>query len=256
MLLVLPVPFLVQGNKLFFETQACNGLERWADNFESVVVAAPTIPESLAAKDNMMTWRDTATLFGAERFELVPLPWAYSIPDFLSSYSLVRAELAALISRCCYLQFAISGLIGDWAAVAALVAHKQRRAYAIHTDRVEHEVLKQATRGTRAITQLKARVVALLIANYHKSIIQNCALGLWHGNDCYTAYSPFCDRSHLIHNIHLKPQDRISVPELVQKSQLWYARSYNSYLLRRTDGADESTLGLGSSNRKGSLNGC
>ncbi len=51
MFLVLPVPFRIQGTELFFESQACNGLERWADNFELVIVAAPTIPESLAAKE-------------------------------------------------------------------------------------------------------------------------------------------------------------------------------------------------------------
>ena len=43
MLLVLPVPFLVRGEELLFEAQASNGLNRWADHFEQVVVAAPVI---------------------------------------------------------------------------------------------------------------------------------------------------------------------------------------------------------------------
>jgi hypothetical protein len=34
-----------------FESQACNGLERWADNFESVIVAAPVIPEEIAENE-------------------------------------------------------------------------------------------------------------------------------------------------------------------------------------------------------------
>ncbi len=217
MLLVLPVPFRAKGNQLFFESQACNGLERWADNFESVVVAAPVMPESLAEQDKTMTWRNTATLANPKRFDLVPLPWAYSLLKFLSCYSSVRASLAALISRCRYLQFAIGGLFGDWAAVAALEAHKQGRAYAVHTDRVEHEVILQVTRGARLRTRMKARVLAPLMASYHKWIIKNCALGLWHGEDCYSAYSPFCDRSYLIHDIHTKPSDSISDIEVSEK---------------------------------------
>lgn len=219
MLLVLPVPFRAKGNQLFLESQACNGLERWADNFELVVVAAPLIPESLAERDKTMTWRSTATLAEPKRFELVPLPWAYSLSKFLSCYISVRASLTELISRCRYLQFAIGGLIGDWAAVAALEAHKQGRAYAVHTDRVEHELILQVTRKARLRTRMKARVLAPLMASYHKWIIKNCALGLWHGNDCYSAYSPFCDNSYLIHDIHLKPSDRISDIELSEKSK-------------------------------------
>jgi hypothetical protein len=33
--------------------------------------------------------------------------------------------------------------------------------------------------------------MAPLMANYHKQIIKKAALGLWHGQDCYGAYSPF-----------------------------------------------------------------
>lgn len=217
MLLVLPVPFRAKGNQLFFESQACNGLEQWADNFESLIVAAPLMPELLVEQEKTIIWRNTAMLAKPQRFELVPLPWAYSLPKFLACYSSVRASLAALISRCHYLQFAIGGLIGDWGAIAALEAHKQRRAYAVHTDRVEHNVILQVTKEARLQTRMKARVVSPLMATYHKWIIKNCTLGLWHGNDCYSAYSPFCDHSHLIHNIHLKPSDCISKKDVSEK---------------------------------------
>lgn len=217
MLLVLPVPFLVKGNKLFFETQACNGLERWADNFDSAIVAAPAIPEALAAQDKTMTWRDTATLEKPERFKLVPLPWAYKISDFISCYSSVRSQLAELIEKSEYLQFAIGGLIGDWGAIAALEARQQGRKYAIHTDWVTHDVVLKAAKGASLKRRIKATVEAPLIKLYHQRIIQNCDLGLWHGQDCYSAYSPFCKNSYLIHNIHIKPSDAIGEKELNQK---------------------------------------
>lgn len=219
MLLVLPVPFRVQENQLFFESQACNGLEQWADNFESVIVAAPVIPEYLAQENKTITWQNTQYLKNPTRFEFVPLPWAYSTREFLISYGLVRATLGQLIQRSRYLQFAIGGLLGDWAAIAALEAKRQARAYAIHTDRVEHRVIQCTTQGRPLKTRLKANLVAPIMAGYHKHIIKNCALGLWHGHDCYSAYSPFCNNSHLIHDIHTKLSDIITPQELSVKAQ-------------------------------------
>jgi glycosyltransferase involved in cell wall biosynthesis len=184
-----------------------------------VIVAAPILPEALATQEKTITWQDTATLAKPHRFEFVPLPWAYSPLKFFFCYRSVRASLGELISRCRYLQFAIGGLFGDWAAVAALEAHKQGRPYSIHTDRVEHEVMLQSSQGAKLKTRLKSRIMAPLIASYHKQIIKNCSLGLWHGQDCYSAYSPFCKNSYLIHDIHTKPSDCISNLELLQKVQ-------------------------------------
>jgi hypothetical protein len=47
MLLVLPVPFGMRDGRLLVEAQAANGLDRWAENFSRVVVAAPVLPETL-----------------------------------------------------------------------------------------------------------------------------------------------------------------------------------------------------------------
>jgi glycosyltransferase involved in cell wall biosynthesis len=217
MLLVLPVPFRTQGNQLFVESQAGNGLERWADNFESLVVAAPTIPEALAQQDKTMTWRNTITLANPQRFKFVPLPWAYSPFNFFSCYSSVRAYLRVLIADSRYLQFALGGLFGDWAAVAALEAYQQGRSYAIHTNRVEHEVILKSSKEAKLKTQLGARLSSPLMAIYHKQIIKNCALGLWQGQDCYAAYSPFCNNSHLIYDVHTKSSDTIKDLELIEK---------------------------------------
>ena len=217
MLLVVPVPFRVQDNQLLFESQACNGLERWADNFDSVIIAAPVIPEELVPKEKGMIWQNTKTIAEQGRFEFVPLPWAYSPLKFLSTYSSVRNTLAQLIHRSHYLQFAIGGVFGDWAAIAALEAKKQGRPYAIHTDRVEHQVQMRTSEGGTLKARLKARVMALLMENYHKKIIKSASIGLWNGQDCYSAYSPFCENSHLIHDIHTKASDIISPLELAEK---------------------------------------
>lgn len=216
-LLVLPIPLRSKENQLLVESQAYNGLKCWADNFGSVVVAAPVIPESLAELNKSRIWCDATALVDSERLEIVTLPWAYSLPEFFRCYRSVRASIGKLIARCRYLQFAIGGLWGDWAAVAALEAHGQGRAYAIHADRVEHEVIIRATQEKYLPIRLKMKIISLLMARYHQWIIKKSALGLWHGNDCYYSYGSFCANSHLIHNIHLKPADRISPIDLDRK---------------------------------------
>jgi len=217
MLLVLPVPFRSVNGQLFFEAQACNGLEQWADNFGFVTVAALVLPEHLVAQQTTIVWRDTATLADSHRFEFVPLPWAYSIPLFLSHYRSTQALLGQLIERSRYLQFCIGGLVGDWAAVAAIAAHQQKRDYAIHTDWVEHKHLLQVTKDESLPKRLKAVVLSFFMEKQTAWIIRRAALGLWHGADCYTAYSPLCDNSFLIHDIHTNASDVIAPAELAVK---------------------------------------
>ncbi|WAL58372.1 glycosyltransferase [Thermocoleostomius sinensis] len=217
MLLVLPVPFQMHNGQLLFEAQACNGLERWADNFGNVIVAAPVMPKSIAEHDRTIVWKNTAMLDNPQRFEFVLLPWAYSLRDFFAHYRSTRTLLAKLIHRSEYLQFAISSLWGDWAAIAALEAKKQNRPYAIHTDVVDYRVILQINQDKSLPKRLKARVLSSLMQQYHQWIIRNCSLGLWHGNDCYQAYSPFCKNSHLIHDVHTKSEDGITPAQLKAK---------------------------------------
>ncbi len=215
MLLVLPVPFRVSGDRLLFESQACNGLNRWADNFSRVVVAAPVMPEALAQADKTIVWEDTASVLN-ERITCVQLPWAYSPPVFIRNYARCRKLLAKEIRGCHYLQFAIGGLVGDWAAVAATEAKKQGRKFAIHTDRVESQLLRELAQGNGP-RGWKKLIEAGLMDRYHRSIIRHCSVGLWHGQECFSAYSPWCRNSHLIHDVHTKKSDAISNADLQSK---------------------------------------
>lgn len=219
MLLVLPVPLWLKGEQIFFESQACNGLERWADNFGKVVVAAPAVPDQEASQFTSLVWQDTRALTQDDRVQFVPLPWGYSLGNFFKHYTRTRRILAGLIRHCQYLQFAIGGLVGDWAAVAAVEAYRQQRPYAIHTDRVEHQVILEVSRNLSLPGRLKANLIALLMEYYHRWIIRRCGLGLWHGEDCYAAYGPLCSNSHLIHDIHTKPEDAITLTEATAKVQ-------------------------------------
>ncbi|MBW4516336.1 MAG: glycosyltransferase [Timaviella obliquedivisa GSE-PSE-MK23-08B] len=217
MLLVLPAPFYRKEGKLVLETQACNGIEKWADHFGKVIVVAPLLPDKVAEQERTIVWQDTATLDQPERFELIPVPWAYSIKLFTKHYTSTRKLLAGLINRCQYLQFPLGGLFGDWGAVASLEAQRQNRPYAVHTDLVEDQVVLQLAQGKNWISQLKSNLFSLVTRKYYKGIIQNSGLALLHGEDCHAAYSSLCQTSFLVHDTHTKPEDAISHEALAKK---------------------------------------
>lgn len=217
MLLVLHSPLHQQDGKLFLDDQAGNGLEQWADHFGSMIVAAPVIPDPSSMQHNVSCWREVDTLEQPDRFEFVLLPWAYRLPDFLRTYAPTRKQLAQLIQRCDYLQFAIGGMIGDWPGVAALEARKQRRAYAVHADRVEYQVVRRLTQNSNLKKKVVGRIKSSLIARFERQVIRSGAVGLWHGQDCYEAYRSFCRNSHVIHDVHTKPEDAISPQALAAK---------------------------------------
>ena len=217
MYLVLPVPFRVHDGRMFVEAQAANGLDRWADRFTRVLVAAPVIPEAEAQNLAGFVWRDVDTLEHRGRIVCQPLPWAYTPGPFFKQLSATRKSIAASIAQCRHLQFAIGGLVGDWAAVAAMEAISQKRRYAIHTDRVEHEVIRKTAASASALRRVKIAVEAPIMERYHRHIIRHCSLGLWHGDDCFRAYSAWCSESHLVHDIHTKQADLIDAATLARK---------------------------------------
>lgn len=217
MYLVLPVPFRMAEGKVLVECQAANGLDRWADDFDQVVVAAPVIPEGEVPNLSGFCWRDLDLLAHRNRIVFQPLPWAYTPRPFFSQLAATRKLMRASIAQCDHLQFAIGGLVGDWAAVAALEAIRQGRRYAVHTDRVEHEVMRKTASSASVLRRMKIAVEAPVMKRYHRHIIRHCSLGLWHGDDCFRAYSPWCAESHLVHDVHTTESDLIGASELVRK---------------------------------------
>jgi len=217
MYLVLPVPFRSVDGRLYVEAQAANGLDRWADNFSTLTVAAPVIPEPLLSTIAGFVWREVDSLEHRSRIVCQPLPWAYSPKAFFKRYKPTRNLIASTIAASQHLQFAIGGLVGDWAAVAALEAIRQRRHYAIHTDRVEHELMQKTASRASSLRRLKIAVEAPLMKRYHRHVIQHCSLGLWHGDDCFRAYAPWCKQNHLIHDVHTKQADLITDADIYLK---------------------------------------
>jgi len=217
MLLVLPVPFRMVNGRPLFEAQAANGLDRWAENFSRITVAAKVVPEDRVPSLSGFAWREVESLAHADRIACVPLPWVDRSTAFFRELPRVRRVLADAIRESQHLQFAPSGLVGDWAAVAAMEAIRLKRRYAIHKDCVDHELIKCVEGKALSLRRMRTTVEAAAMKVYHRHIIERCSLGLWHGDDCFRAFSPWCRESHLVHDIHTKQSDLIDAESLEQK---------------------------------------
>lgn len=217
-LLVLPVPFRQVGGQLFVEHQAAHGILCWRQHFESLIVSAPVLPEAGVTQQRLreMAWVPAPDL--VSNVQLVPLPWAYRLRDYLHHRKTVQATLTECIRQSRYLQFAIGGLHGDWAAMAAQIAQRLDRPYAVHMDRVEHEVIRLNSARAGVARRLRNLLVSPLMRRFHANIIRNASVSLCHGADCLAAYRHLNVHSHLVHNIHLEAGDVASHDDTCAKA--------------------------------------
>jgi len=218
MLLVLPVPFRMGEAGLMVEHQAHHGMRRWLDSFTHLSIAAPLIPEPLALQRPEISWLPASDL--TTYIDFCPLPWAYRPDLFLKCIPHVASILNNEIDKCHYLQFALGGLWGDWAAIAAILALKKQRTFSVHTDRVEHEVVLKVSRELSRSRRLRAVAESAMMKALHKFIIKRCGLGLFHGMDTYEYYHAWMqqngkgDKAYCIHNIHDEGLQETSVKPL------------------------------------------
>lgn len=214
LLLILPLPIYRDGDARWIDRQAHNGIARWLDNFDQVILCQSELPRTHAPADVRPI--DEADFDG--RCRLVALPDARGPLAFLKVLRPTTARIDALIDGSTHLSFAIGGLFGDWAAIAALrAAHKHRKA-SVWTDRVESEVTLLSARRSTGLRRLYWTATALAMRRYERHVIRRSALGLFHGADCFAAYSPFSPDPHLVHDIHLSESARIGADELAAKA--------------------------------------
>lgn len=217
-LLVTAVPLKRNGKRVFLDDQTCAGLERWADNFESVVYVGIDAADARSGEpESSITWRDTGELRCAGRLEMIVLPRAYRVREFLSAYRPARTLLANRIHANRYLCFTLGALVGDWGGVAALEAIEQSRDYAVWFDRVEHDVIRNTMSAMTARRRLKERATLPTMERYHRYLVSRSALGLFQGQDCYRTYAPFAKQPFCVYDTHTDEVDKISSAELDAK---------------------------------------
>ena len=254
-LLVLPLPvrYDKQG-QLLIESQAANGLERWADNFESVTAACILTPESQLGARSSWTWRPVHELPCADRAEVIPLPWAYRPSLFLHHYREIRKQLGSLIRKADYLFFGICYSWGDWAALGCLEAIHQHRRYAVWTDLVDYQVIRFDSCKKPFLRRMYSKYIdATIVKHYHHYLISRSGLGLFHGRDCFDAYAPVCSNPQIVHNIHLKRHDAISAERL--RSKVDAIRAREPLKIGYVGRADATKGGMGLARRRQATGG-
>lgn len=206
LLLVLPLKIYLIGDRFFTDTQACNGLRLWLENFRFVTLAGPAEARSCAPDATS----PTDTISGFDRLTVVPLPTAYLPHHFAAVLPKTVKLLHKHIAAADYLSFGIGGLWGDWASVAGLIAQRHRLPYSVWTDRVESRVMEFQSQSKYGIRKLYYLTTAKMTSRYERYVIGRAALGLFHGMDCYEAYAQYCRNAHVVHDIHLGKDAGIS----------------------------------------------
>ena len=213
LLIYAPVPLFRFGGELYVERQAINGLRLWANHFDHVTAMMPVEEAPPPAG-----WLPAAEFQEVlERVRFAPLPTAYRPDQFLRCLRGTRRQIADLIRQAEYLSFAIGGLFGDWGAVAGFEARRQGRRFAVWTDRVESEVMRQNLKDPDRRNRWRARLYYRPMVWLEHKVVSMAALGLFHGKDTFDAYSPSSSNPHLVHDIHIRAEDHISASRLDEK---------------------------------------
>jgi len=219
--LVSPVTFRVVNGQYGLDEQTCDGLIRWVENFDRLVMAAPLLSDEQAedfTDSESGTWRAINDLPCADQIEIVPLPYAYRPIVYLQHYWRVRKLLSTKIQECQYLCFAPSVWLGDWAAVACSEAIRLKRSYAFWADRVEYEVIRRLLNEEPSIkTRIKETLTLPITKRYIHHLIQQSQIGLFQGQDCYTAFAPLSRNPHCVYDTHTQKSDQIRPDRLAAR---------------------------------------
>lgn len=212
LLLMLPLPVHKKNGEVVIEPQAANGLRRWLDNFDRVTVCLKLIngpPDAGAVplSDIAASSRITYELF-------VP---GWSPVTFMRLLPSQIRRIRTLIQGHRYLHFAIGGFWGDWAAVGAIIASRMKLPYSVWTDRVESKVISIEADRHKGPKRTYQKLVSWAALQLEKRVIRTSSLGLFHGRDTFSAYSPFASNPHLVHDIHVGKEFAISEVALSEK---------------------------------------
>ena len=218
MLLMLQLPMRRINGELFYEEQACTGLKCWAENFPYIIVACPLMPEELAVKDKVISWKPITSILHRERIRFVPLPWSYSIKSFFRNLTSTRRLIKGLVQEATYLQFAVGGFIGDWPSIGAYEAYKLSKSYVVHMDAISHKLMKQMqSQESSFLTQIKTRIHSFLACVWNNFLISKASLALCNGKSVLNYYLSINKKSFLTYDIHYSKDQHVSETILNQK---------------------------------------
>jgi colanic acid/amylovoran biosynthesis glycosyltransferase len=225
--LMLVLPALVRRStegRLWIERQAHNGMMRWAESFERVNLACEVQALPAGEADRYLPMDD---LLADGRINLIELPRVSRMPfgSLLGPAHLeAKRQLCLAIDASQYLCIALGHFREDWSHLAARLARRAGRRYAIWTDRVEYQVVlvehEDRTGWRRLYRWARARwLLAPMLKRMDERAVRGASLGLFHGQDCYDAYARWVPEAHIVHDVHLRPDEHINEVRFAAKRE-------------------------------------
>jgi glycosyltransferase involved in cell wall biosynthesis len=213
LLLDVGVPFRVTNGKVYVEAQAHHGIRQWLENFDSLTLCAPVVPEEHV--DRSMQWLPTSDLEADGRLSTALLPWGYDVRNHLEHVARVRRVFRELIPRHSHLCFSNLGWLGAWGRIGSEEAYRLRRPYAIWLDWVLHEM--PARPESSALKRSWRSVQSAMLKRKTFRDIRRASLGLFNGQTVFDAYATLCKVPRVAHDIHLGVSDIISAAQLERR---------------------------------------
>jgi glycosyltransferase involved in cell wall biosynthesis len=213
LLQVLPSVMTLVNGELELETDFCEGLRLYLDNFDEICVACPVTTD--VRNSGLRRSRRIKDLPFQNRIKVVALPNAYNWRDFLLSYANVRKVISGEIQKADYLVFSPHTLIGDWPTLAVREAIKMNRPYVIDADVVYEEVARVgSTKDHPWKRMVKQRVMTPIFQRQHRYCLEHSAAALLQGQDVFDAYAPYCRNPHKVYHMPVSEADYVSEGEL------------------------------------------
>jgi glycosyltransferase involved in cell wall biosynthesis len=185
---------------------------RYFDKITYYGIARDTCPADSAST----TWVDIHEGLLGARVSVLGLPHAYGIVAMTRQYASVRRELRGAIAAHRHLCFTLGNIIGDWPAVAAFEAIRQKRRFAAWIDRVEPFVIRNALAGSPA--KRLAAEIALPFTQYGVAhILRRSSVALLQGGDTYDHYDRYASDPHCTYDTHTHAAEQIGAEALASK---------------------------------------
>jgi glycosyltransferase involved in cell wall biosynthesis len=219
LLLISPLPTRYTRDGGFeIESQALNSeFSQILNHFQTLTVGCILVPDGQQEMPEISSWSQVSESSVADRLEIIPLPYAYKLTDFIATYKKTRALLRQEILKSEYLAFSPYVLIGDWAGLACLEALSIGRSYAFMIARLEYEIMKATAQKQPLKRRLKYPITTNLIKYYIRFLASQSSVALLQGSDCFNEFSSICSQPYLVHKVSTNKQDQINQVDLAQK---------------------------------------
>lgn len=207
-------PFYRWQGKLYVEDQTISGLGAWNDNFDRVITCANTFETEPPAG-----WSDPwASGLDPDRIEIIELPYGYDLKTYFRERGRVSGVLLDAMTRADYRVIGIGGWIGDWGVLCARLARRHGLPHACWFDRVESQVIGASSRAGLA-GRLIGWIKSTVTARNEKAALAGADLALLNGKTVLDRFSPMTRNPHLMADIHIDEEDRISPEALAAKKE-------------------------------------